>query len=631
MASGVINGTTSNSKIIAKIEWASWLDPYRLQSYVKASLWLKRTNTGYKTYGSGTFTIKIGSQTFKETGTYEIEDKWVCIMQVEDSDAINHDSDGTKSIKISATGSMPGTSLTSVSCSKTVDLDPYQTASTFTLSGNGKTSAGNAYVIVNGENELLVDINRQSSAFTHHVDFYMGSKLIASDKGVGTSRAYVLTPDVCLPLITDRANTTGLSNTNAPSVKVTTYDASGKKIGDTASKRYDMYVPENADTQPEVKIDSIKPVSSLSTPFNDLYIQGLSKVQAEITAEGKYDAKISSCNMKVDGKTYDADDNYTSDYLSTYGDLTVKVTAKDSRGIGNSSEKKITVLPYSKPQLISHSAERNIICARCDENGNLSDSGTYLKIKAGRSYQKLTSDDTQNNFCQIDYRYKTEGGAWSFWETILAKTDQSNEIETEALLEGALLADKSYVVEVRAIDDLGRSDPKTFNIPTDKVFCHKRKSGTGMGLGKYCEEDGLLDVDWDIRARKKLYLGDSGKAVADFPIEVGKANGWTYKKWNSGSYEMWGIFNVTAAKAGTINGGIYHSEQFKLPAPFKMSNAVVSGTATEWFMVIVGGLSNGDAGEDPHENIGFRLLRTLAFEAGQESSVRLYVTGEYTS
>ena len=628
MASGVINGTTSNSKIIAKIEWTSWLDTYRLQSYVRASLWLKRTNTGYKTYGSGTFTIKIGSQTFKETGTYEIEDEWVCIMQV-DYDAINHDADGTKSIKISATGSMPGTSLTSVSCSKTVDLDPYQTASTFTLSGNGKTTAGNAYVIVNGENKLSVAINRQSSAFTHHVDFYMGSKLIASDTGVGTSRSYVLTPEVCLPLITDRANTTGLSNANAPSVKVTTYDASGKKIGDTASKRFDIYVPENEDTQPKVIIDSVKPVSSLSAPFNALYIQGLSKVQAEITTEGKYKAKISSCGMKVEGATYDADDDYTSEYFSGYGNTTVKVTAKDSRGISKSAEKTINVLPYTKPTLRSHAAEKNIICARCDKDGYLKDSGTYLKIKAGRTYQALTDNDVQYNFCRIQYRHKTEGGSYSDWKTILEGTSASDEVDSDALLDGALLANTSYVVQVRAIDDVGKYDSKTYNIPTDAIFQHKRIGGKGLGLGKYCEKDDLLDIAWNTRIRKDLILGENGNAVADFPIETGNENGWFYRKWKSGTFDMVGIFTVKATEAGTQKGVMYYSEQFKLPAPFRISAAIVSGTATEWFIVTTGGLSNGEGGEDPKENIGFRLLRPISFAVGQESSVRLYVTGTY--
>ena len=75
MASGVINGTTSNDRIISKIEWESELVSdgvsYKPQSYVHASLWFKRTNTGYKTSGDGTFKITIGSQTFTESDYFE--------------------------------------------------------------------------------------------------------------------------------------------------------------------------------------------------------------------------------------------------------------------------------------------------------------------------------------------------------------------------------------------------------------------------------------------------------------------------------------------------------------------------------------------------------------------------------
>lgn len=729
MALGVINGTTSNDRIISKIEWESWLDSggvsYKPQSYVHASLWLKRTNTGYKTHGSGTFKIIIGSQTFTESGDFEIEDEWVCIMVVL-SEAIKHDADGKKSIKISASGSMPATTLTSVSCSKTVELDNYQSASTFTLSGNGKTSAGNVYVTADGVNTLKVTIDRQSASYKHDVDYYIGSKLVAEYTGITTGHSPKISPATWFPNITDRRDTTGLSNANAPSVKVTTYDADGIKIGSTVSKRFDIYIPDSEDTQPKVEIDSIKPVSSLSSPFNALYIQGLSKVQAEITAEGKYGAKISSCNMKVNGETYDADDDYTSEYFSGYGNTTVKVTAKDSRGISKSVEETINVLPYTKPMLITHSAENKIICARCDKDGYLKDSGTYLKIKAGRSYQPLTDNGVQNNFCQIQYRYKTDGGEYSSWKTILAKTAASDEIDTEPLLEGALLANTSYAVQVRAIDDVNRNDTKTFNIPTDKVFRHKRIGGKGLGLGTYCERDNLFVVseDWDCELRgnvevgggsgihtlrkgiqlseganlddyktpgnyyspnatvsasisgtpytdggfglkvgelqsenyiyQELYYGrtrwirhyngeewsgfvrflmtsEKDSFAVDFPIEIGNSNGWSYRKWKSGAFDMGGIFNVTATEAGTAKGVMYYSEQFKLPAPFKINAAIVSGTATEWFVVITGGLSNGDDGEDPKENIGFRLLRPVSFAAGQTSSVRLYVTGTYTT
>ncbi len=113
--------------------------------------------------------------------------------------------------------------------------------------------------------------------------------------------------------------------------------------------------------------------------------------------------------------------------------------------------------------------------------------------------------------------------------------------------------------------------------------------------------------------------------ATDFVIEAGEKNGWTYKKWKSGTFEMFGRFTVAANVEGTACGSMYYSEQFAIPTPFACSYAVVTGTATSWFIPITGGLANND---DPN-NIGIRLFRPTAFAVGQESSVRLYATGEY--
>ena len=134
--------------------------------------------------------------------------------------------------------------------------------------------------------------------------------------------------------------------------------------------------------------------------------------------------------MKVDGVSHGSGDSYTSDYFSTYGSKTVYGYATDSRGITGSTSKSITVIAYSKPK-VSVS-----VCSRCDSSGKLSDSGTYLKIKASRSYSTVTSGGVQKNFCQIRYRYKAASAAsYSAWTTILARdTLTTNLVETGALL-----------------------------------------------------------------------------------------------------------------------------------------------------------------------------------------------------
>ena len=60
MASGTIYGSTNNQYIDAKIEWSSTPTTATNSSKVTAALYYKRNNTGYETYGTGTFSISIG-------------------------------------------------------------------------------------------------------------------------------------------------------------------------------------------------------------------------------------------------------------------------------------------------------------------------------------------------------------------------------------------------------------------------------------------------------------------------------------------------------------------------------------------------------------------------------------------
>jgi hypothetical protein len=201
--------------------------------------------------------------------------------------------------------------------------------------------------------------------------------------------------------------------------------------------------------------------------------------------------------MKADGVTYDSGDGFTSDYLANAGDITVYGYAKDSRGITGSASKKITVIGYSKPQIL------DVVAVRCDQDGNPSDAGTYLKIKAKRSYSKVTSGGVQKNFCKIRYQYKLESAdSYSDWVTILAGNSLGSDVvETGALLGGVLALDSSYLVRVGVVDDIGGSNSTTVPIPTDKVYMHRDKVRRALAFGKYIEEENCIDIAEDIKLK----------------------------------------------------------------------------------------------------------------------------------
>lgn len=112
---------------------------------------------------------------------------------------------------------------------------------------------------------------------------------------------------------------------------------------------------------------------------------------------------------------------------------------------------------------------------------------------------------------------------------------------------------------------------------------------------------------------------------ATYVTEAGSGSGWEYKKWNNGTYEMFGEFTVTTTTICTDMGSMFRSEEFSLPTPFAIDGAIVSGSADDLFLVASGGRASVDA----DTNIGFVLLRPFSFDANLEIIVRLHVTGTY--
>lgn len=294
---------------------------------------------------------------------------------------------------------------------------------------------------------------------------------------------------------------------------IRTYSDSGysKRVGKEATKEISLSIPNVADTKPTVSM-TLSPVGSLPSAFSGLYVKGKTKVKATLSATPKYSATAKSYSMKVGSVSYGSGNSYTSDYLSKAGSTTVYGYATDSRGFTGSTSKSITVIDYDKPKLPIAEA------FRCDKDGNAADNGTYLKIKAKRSYSPVKSGSVQKNFCAIRYRWKPENGSYSSWTTILDGSASSDEVITGALLAGGLATNTTYSVQVRAVDDIGDYSEVTIVVPTEVVFMHRTKNA--VAYGKYVEGENIFDVAWDARFRGDIYVGDTGMTLREYILSV---------------------------------------------------------------------------------------------------------------
>lgn len=572
MAKGTISGTTSNEFIDAKIEWSSTFSISGNNSSVTAALYYKRNNSGHTTSGTGTFSITINGVTKSATKTVSItESAWVKV--VENTVTVSHNYNGRRTITISGAGSIPGTSLTSTSVSEKVDLDVIPRETTF----NSLTCATNYFT-----GKITYKFTPKSS------DLYNRCQITINDTHVkylplGKQSASLHTGSLTL----DETDLTIIYNKLPSSTKgtlrftFTTYtDVNySDAVGSGQYKELSLEIPLNDKTQPAATI-KLSPSHSLPDKFKDWYISSKSKVKASITAvEGKYGATVNTIKMTVLGKSYGSP--YTSDVLNVEGSVIVQCILTDSRGFTSTYTLGITVLPYASPRIIPASLYNEIVCGRCDSDGELSESGTSLRIIAKRSYSKLIVNGQQQNFCTIDYRYKVENGAYSQWYSLITDDDASDEADTGAKF-GTIEATKNYTVQLLVYDSLNDGYYITFTIPTDKVYWHRAGSINSFCFGGYVSDPDTFEIANHIKARFRGDVEIVGGVVKDVPVEVGTNGIWTYRKWQSGIAECWCRRNVDVNVTTAWGSSLFHGVATSIDYPFTFAEAPICQTTCEY-------------------------------------------------
>lgn len=294
----------------------------------------------------------------------------------------------------------------------------------------------------------------------------------------------------------------------------------GAAHSDYKDKKFTMTA--NSATKPTVSMSATLNNGSLPSAFDGMYIQGKSRVDVNLSAQGKYSATIKSYSALVDGKTYSSD-KFTSDVVLNSGNVKVIGYAKDSRGITDSAEAIINVRAYSKPLVIPLSSENAILCYRSDGNGNRIGNSTSLWVKAKRSYYDLSKKNT----CALQCRSKLATEEWNdthLWNDLLPESSATDEYN--AMVSGAVFdPKKSYTVQLRAIDYIGEQDIKTLEIPTQDVAMHLGRGGKNVSIGTYCDysEDYTFYSEWKAIFGGGVVIGD--KTLKEYIEEVIQGGG----------------------------------------------------------------------------------------------------------
>jgi len=188
MASGGFDLSTSNTYVKGRVNWWSTANTNENYSTVSVEMRFSRTNSGYTTYGSGTFGIYLDGQEVVNSTSFSITQNSNTLV-VSGSVRVNHNADGTKNFRIGASGYTNVFSINEGSTTAYMDNIPRAS----TISSNVSWTAG--------VNSLPVTINRASSSFLHYVELQVKNPIngswvvVASRSNVGDSVTFDFSKD----------------------------------------------------------------------------------------------------------------------------------------------------------------------------------------------------------------------------------------------------------------------------------------------------------------------------------------------------------------------------------------------------------------------------------------------------
>lgn len=505
MASGTIYGTTANKTIDSKIEWSATSSVANNNSVVTASLWYRRNNTwsGTATGGTGTVSVTIDGQSgsAKVSLTVPNDKSWVKAIEV--TKTVSHNSDGTRSITISASGSLPPSSLTSTTCSGTAVLDNIPRQATITSApnfndegnptinysnpaGNSVTSLQACISLTGASADVLYrDISKTGTSYTFNLTD--AERKVLRSATTGNSRTVQF---VIRTIIGGTTNYSSVNKTYSIVNGNPTFTASQITYTDTSAVKD---ITENP-------LQIVQNQSNLSVTFTD--------------ATAKKEAKISKYDISVNGVTKTLTSSGTVDFgkINTSSNTEISITVTDSRGNTTTAKKTVTVLAWSLP----------IFTTSLERLNNYEDT-TYLTVDAS------VSSVNSKNTMVISYLYKESGGNYI----------TSEPIDIENKTKYTLLCDKNkaYIFSITVADAF---DSVTTDFALSKgkfpLFIDTQKNA--VGINDFPTEDEALRVAGGV-AHFIDGVKISGNAIRDFIVEQGSSGMWIYEKWNSGICKLY--------------------------------------------------------------------------------------------
>lgn len=375
---------------------------------------------------------------------------------------VGHNADGTKScsyqVKILGGSDPRGANYqwnSSASSAPSMSLNTIPRATQPNMSASSATM-GNA---------ITINTPRASSAFTHSLWYQVnGGNWQDIASGVATSYSWT----VPVGLASSVPNGTSISVT----IICRTFNGS-TNLGDKYTS-FTAYVPSSI--VPSMGTPTASRVDNGVPSGWGVYVKGYSKVTIAMTSvSGSYGSTIKSYSISGPNLS-SASSSATSGILGSAGTNTYTCTITDSRGRTASKTVSISVVDYSKPSI-------SVSASRCNSDGTVSSSGTYLRVTASYSIASVSSKNS------VSSRSVSCNGA----------SNTSFSSGSAFVLGANCTINMSYTLTASVKDALNNTASASITIPTASRIMNVRANKSGIAFGKFAESDNILDSGWNIR------------------------------------------------------------------------------------------------------------------------------------
>ena len=271
-------------------------------------------------------------------------------------------------------------------------------------------------------------------------------------------------------------------------------------------------ITANNYTSPTVEYISVMPTAQL---LNDpgLYVQGKNGVLVNFTPIAKAGTSIAEAYWYLSSDAKYPSGSGSPNFVNT-GRASIRIVARDMRGITTEVTREIDVYPYYAPSIAPGAGEVSVVAKRVEKRDDdeiiFSDAGQSVLVKAKKSFAPLNG----KNYCTLSYsRREATTTSWGEAKELVTKADDSK------ILEETYSKEKAYYIRL-TVADAFESRSLELAIPDERVFMDRSGNMNSIAFGGHVTERDAFEVYFDAYLRGGFYL-DNPDTGERYKVTIG--------------------------------------------------------------------------------------------------------------